>query len=198
MDGELAGRVVEAGKVLVVSAEPNAKWRERREALGVGDHVHIISRPFASRARWQEWKTFTEGLAMLVAERGYDLVVLDALPNLWPVADENDASQVISGLLPLQAVAGAGAAVLLLRHPRKSDGGQGTAGRGSGAITGFVDIILEMRRYEPESSASALRLLPLRTVRGRDPLARGRAVHHAGDTDCLWPPQLKGRPQVSQ
>jgi DNA-binding transcriptional ArsR family regulator len=157
--GELAGRVVRPGKALVVTEEPKAKWIERREALALGDHVHIISRPFPKRPNHAEWHTFTSHITRLVVEHGYDLVVFDALPNLWPVRDENDASETVTALLPLQAIATAGCAVLFVRHPRKSDGSQATAGRGSGAIAGFVDIIIEMRRYEPEQQQDTRRVL---------------------------------------
>jgi len=157
--GELAGRVVRPGKALVVTEEPKAKWVERREALGLGDHVHIVSRPFPKRPNHAEWHTFTSHVTRLVVEHGYDLVVFDALPNLWPVRDENDASETVTALLPLQAIATAGCAVLFVRHPRKSDGSQATAGRGSGAIAGFVDIIIEMRRYEPEQQQDTRRVL---------------------------------------
>jgi hypothetical protein len=157
--GELAGRTVRPGKALVVTEEPKAKWVERREALALGDHVHIVSRPFPKRPNHAEWHTFTSHVTRLVVEHGYDLVVFDALPNLWPVRDENDASETVTALLPLQAIATAGCAVLFVRHPRKSDGSQATAGRGSGAIAGFVDIIIEMRRYEPEQQQDTRRVL---------------------------------------
>jgi hypothetical protein len=123
--GELAGRVVRPGKALVVTEEPKAKWIERREALALGDHVHIVSRPFPKRPNHAEWHAFTSHVTRLVVEHGYDLVVFDALPNLWPVRDENDASETVTALLPLQAIATAGCAVLFVRHPRKSDGGRG-------------------------------------------------------------------------
>jgi DNA-binding transcriptional ArsR family regulator len=157
--GELAGREVRPGKALVVTEEPRGKWLERREALNLADHVHVISRPFPKRPNHAEWHAFTSHITRLVTEHGYDLVVFDSLPNLWCVRDENDASEVISALLPLQGVASAGCAVLLVRHPRKSDGGQATAGRGSGAIAGFVDIIIEMRRYDPEQLQDTRRVL---------------------------------------
>jgi hypothetical protein len=157
--GELAGREVRPGKALVISEEPRAKWLERREALDLGGHVHIISRPFPKRPNHAEWHAFTAYISRLVVEHGYDLVVFDALPNLWPVRDENDASETVTALLLIQAIATAGCAVLILRHPRKSDGGQATAGRGSGAIAGFVDIIIEMRRYDPEQQQDTRRVL---------------------------------------
>jgi len=157
--GMLAGRTVRPGKALVISEEPKAKWLERRGALVLEDHVHVVSRPFPKRPNHAEWHAFTSHITKLVAENGYDLVVFDSLPNLWPVRDENDASETVTALLPLQAIATAGCAVLLLRHPRKSDGSQATAGRGSGAIAGFVDIIVEMRRYDPEQQQDTRRVL---------------------------------------
>jgi hypothetical protein len=157
--GELAGRTVRPGKALVISEEPRAKWLERREALGLADHVHIVSRPFPKRPNHAEWLAFTSHITKLVAENGYDLVVFDSLPNLWPVRDENDASETVTALLPLQTIASAGCAVLFLRHPRKSDGLQATAGRGSGAIAGFADIIVEMRRYVPDDLQDTRRVL---------------------------------------
>jgi hypothetical protein len=157
--GELAGRTVRPGRALVISEEPRTRWIERREALGLEDHVHIISRPFPRRPNHAEWHTFTSHVTRLVAEHGYDLVVFDALPNLWPVRDENDASETVTALLPLQAIATAGCAVLFLRHPRKSDGLQATAGRGSGAIAGLADIVIEMRRYVPDDLQDTRRVL---------------------------------------
>ncbi len=157
--GELAGRTVRPGKALVVSEEPRAKWLERREALGLEDHVHIVSRPFPKRPNHAEWHSFTAYIARLVAEHGYDLVAFDSLPNLWPVRDENDASETVTALLPLQTIATAGCAVLFLRHPRKSDGLQATAGRGSGAICGLADIVVEMRRYVPDDLQDTRRVL---------------------------------------
>jgi hypothetical protein len=41
---------------------------------------------------------------------------------------------------------GRGRAVLLSHHIRTSDGWEGTAARGSGALAGFVDVLVEMRR----------------------------------------------------
>ncbi len=51
--------------------------------------------------------------------------------------------ETTAALVPLHAITEAGAAVVIVHHPRKSDGAQGTAARGSGAISGFVDIIAD-------------------------------------------------------
>src|SRR5207302_167858 len=49
-------------------------------------------------------------------------------------------------LHPLQRLAAAGVAVLVLHHPRKKASEEGSSARGSGALLGFVDIILELHR----------------------------------------------------
>ncbi len=146
---ELAGGRVVPGRVLVVSEEAPGTWALRRDDLSLSDHVHVICRPFAKRATWEEWEAFVAHVTALVASRGYVVVVFDALPHLWPVWDENDAAQVLRALAPLHAVADAGAGVLIVHHPRKSGGGEATAGRGSGALAAFVDVIVEFRRYDP-------------------------------------------------
>jgi hypothetical protein len=42
---------------------------------------------------------------------------------------------------------------------RKSDGKEGTASRGSGALPAFVDIIMEMRRFNPDGGEDGRRTL---------------------------------------
>ncbi len=155
--GVLAGRAVAPGQVLVISEEPASKWGRRRDEVGLGDHVHTIARPFARKPRWDEWERFMAYLQTLAGQ--YALIVFDALPNLWPVIDENSAGEVQRAVLPLQALAEAGAAVLLVRHPRKTDGGEGTAGRGSGALSALADIIVEFRRFDPERPEDTRRVL---------------------------------------
>jgi hypothetical protein len=149
--GELAGRPVAQGRALVVTEETAAKWARRAQELGIPmGHHDVLARPFKRQPTWGEWTELVTHVASLVRERGYSLVTFDSLPSLWPVVKENEAGEVLAALRPLVAIAEAGAAVLLVRHPRKSDGAEATAGRGSGAIDAFVDVIIEFRRYQPE------------------------------------------------
>lgn len=156
--GELAGTVTPA-RVLVVSEESAGLWRRRRDDLGIGDHVHLLSRPFKVRPKLAQWEGFILAVAELVRANGYGVVVFDTLPSLWPVFDENNASEVIAALTPIHAITEAGAAVLLTHHPRKGDAGEGQASRGSGALPGFVDVILELRRYTPDDREDRRRTL---------------------------------------
>jgi hypothetical protein len=150
---------VTPGRALIVSEESAGLWLRRRNALGFGEAVDLTARPFRSRPTPHEWKRFMTYLAGYVSEQKVTLVAFDSLPNLWPVADENDASQVIAALTPLNALTAAGCAVLLLMHPSKSDQTEGRATRGSGALGGFVDTILEMRRFDAEHHADTRRVL---------------------------------------
>ena len=86
-------------------------------------------------------------------------MVIDTLPHIWPVVNENDAGETLETLAPLRGITEAGAALLLAHHPRKGDGGQATATRGSGALTGWVDIIIELRRHDPQNMSDTRRTL---------------------------------------
>lgn len=149
--GELLGHPVAPCRALVVSEESAAKWARRCRELGIPPGSHdLIARPFKRRPSSDQWDQFLDYLARLVRERGYGLVIFDALPHLWPVVRENDAAEVLQAVRPVVGLLEAGAAVLFVRHPRKSDGEEATAGRGSGALSAFADVIVEIRRYRPE------------------------------------------------
>jgi hypothetical protein len=163
--GNFIGRQTQAARVLYVSEESEGRWAARRDAVGIHDHCEFLIRPFKTKADHGGWQRLIDHLAGLVGRRGYDLVVLDTLANLWPVRDENDASAVQAALMPLHAVCGSHAALCLVHHLRKSDGAEATASRGSGALTGWVDTIIEFRRYLPADRKDRRRVL---SGHGRD------------------------------
>ena len=53
---------------------------------------------------------------------------------------------MLKTLLPLQGLTALGLSVLLLHHPRKGPVDMGQAARGSGAPSGYEDIIMKMQR----------------------------------------------------
>jgi len=156
--GELAG-TIEPARVLVISEESKGLWARRRDDLGIGDQVHLVNRPFLGRPRLSDWIGLVDRIVEWIGLNGYGVVVFDTLASLWPVPDENDASLMMAALSPLHAITAAGAAVLLVHHPRKGDAGEGQASRGSGALTGFVDIIVELRRYDAANHDDRRRVL---------------------------------------
>lgn len=58
---------------------------------------------------------------------------------------ENQAGSMQEALKPLALATSAGISVILIRHTKKSGGSLATSARGSSAITGSVDVILEIK-----------------------------------------------------
>ncbi len=156
--GGLVETPIEA-PVRIVSEEPVALWAERRDALGLPESVALLRRDSFARPNLLGWRQLIQAIAEDVEVEDVGLVVFDTLPSAWPVMNENDAGESLAALTPLRAISEAGAALLLCHHPRKGDGGQGTATRGSGALPGFVDLLVELRRHDPNDARDTRRVL---------------------------------------
>jgi hypothetical protein len=163
---EFCGLALRPCKVLMVTQEGDGIWTQRRQQHGLKDEVLHFQRgpddypqPFRGKPSQKEWDALARHLERVVLEDGFGLVVIDPLADFWPVKDENNASEQTTALLPLRRVTHAGASVLLLHHPRKSDGTEGTAARGSGQLPAFVDVILELRRANPANLKDTCRVI---------------------------------------
>jgi RecA-family ATPase len=154
--GNLAGQVKPC-KALIVSEESKGLWARRRDRVGLGDHVHVDCRPFMGQPSWSNWNDYMTHAAKLVESDDFQLIVIDPIASLWPCPDENRSTDVLSSLTPLRKLTAVDAAVLLLHHNRKGDGDQGSASRGSGAIVGFADVIMELRRYGSSETQRSLK-----------------------------------------
>ncbi|MCC6677884.1 MAG: AAA family ATPase [Phycisphaerales bacterium] len=157
--GGLIGTGAGGRKVLLVTEEGPTLWTRRRDDLGLSETVDVLIRPFMTKPDHAAWREFLEHLRALVIARGYDLVVFDTLSNLWPVMNENDAGEVGAALMPLRALSDAGPALMLIHHPRKGGGDEAQATRGSGALPGFVDVIMELGRYAKDDPYDRRRVL---------------------------------------
>jgi hypothetical protein len=145
--GQLAGLDVAVGRAVVITEEGRGLWRERIKRLGLGKQIGFLCRPFAGKPGRDDWLTLIDGLLALHARQRLDLVVIDTLGTFLPGRNENSAGVMMECLLPLQRLTAAGMGLLLVHHPRKGDCLAGQAARGSGALSGFVDILIEMRWY---------------------------------------------------
>jgi hypothetical protein len=150
LGGQLGGLPVAAGKAVVVTEESQDTWAERCERLGIAEEsVRLLCRPFrGARPTLTQWQAFVANLDALRREAGFDLLMIDPLAGFLPGGAENYAPAMLDFLLPLQALAEAGPAVWMLHHPGKSAQADGHAGRGSSALLGFVDILIEMSCYK--------------------------------------------------
>jgi hypothetical protein len=156
--GLFCGRTVRPAKVLYITEEPESLWAHRRDNLGIADHVHFQIRPFKRRPSDLSWLALIQHAQKYVEAHPFDLVFLDPLTTLWPVEKENEAGIVSGALMPLRTISEK-AAVVLIHHFRKSGGDEATGSRGSGALTGFVDTIIELRRYNPGDRKDKRRVL---------------------------------------
>jgi hypothetical protein len=157
--GELLGLGVTAGKTVVISEESPAHWQARQRHLDFGEGVCFFCRPFAGKPRACDWLALVERLGELRRAHGTDLVVVDPLASFLPGRDEGNAAGMLEALMPLQRLSGQGVAVLVLHHPRKGEPAPGQAARGSGALSGYVDILVEMSWLSRADTEDRRRLL---------------------------------------
>jgi hypothetical protein len=142
--GALAGLPVPPGKAAVVSEEAPVHWQRRAEKLGIGNHVCWLCRPFRGKPAGPEWLALLDRLLALRRTHGIGLVAIDPLAMFLPGRDENHAGLMLEALNPLHRLTAEGLSVLLLHHPGRGASGDGHACRGSGALMGFADILVEM------------------------------------------------------
>jgi hypothetical protein len=142
--GMLAGLPVRPGRAVVVSEEPREVWWERGFDLTLDGHVHWFCRPFQGRPTAQQWLDLLDQIGRMHDRRPVDFLAIDSLANLAPMRTENDAAEMLRAVTPLQRLTSRGVSVLLCHHPRKGAVVPGQAARGSGALSAFVDVVLEM------------------------------------------------------
>ena len=158
--GLLAGLDVRPAKAVVVSEEGPLHWARRGERLDLAGHVCWYCRPFRSKPRPDQWLALLDRVLELRQQHDLGLLIIDPLAAFLPGRDENSAGTMLEALLPLQRLTTAGMAVLVLHHPRKggADAGPGGA-RGSGALAGYVDVIVEMSWFARAVDTDRRRML---------------------------------------
>lgn len=145
-DGDFLGQPCRFAKVLVISEESSTQWSERTRTRPIGSHTNLIARTFAKRPTLEDWEQLIDHSVEQRQSGNLDLFVIDPLGSVLPGGTENVASRMIDVLRALHRLTSTGAAVLLLHHPRKEQARVGDTARGSGALLGFVDVILEIHR----------------------------------------------------
>ena len=186
------GRQVAGGPVVFVTEEGAGTLRHKLP----GAAVRVLTRDAAwPKPRWSELVRAAVAEARRI---GAALLVIDAL-SFWAGFGENqekDAGAAQAVMDTLQAATGTGLAVLLVHHQRKAGGEDGDAARGSGAIFGAVDALLERARAGDKAPPGQRRLVATGRwpsmaqvmVIDRDPAGAWRVIGEAADrreTDAL-------------
>ncbi len=159
VSGEIfCGLRTNPGTVTIVSEEGKRLWDTRCRAVGLAGGVDFLLRPFPmGRPTFERWVNMVQAVAEHAQDRS--LVIFDSIHNLWGVTQENDNAEQLRWLEPLNAITDAGPALLLAGHPSKAEQAEGRVTRGGGAIAGWVDILMEFRRLDPNDLGNRMRVL---------------------------------------
>ena len=147
---EFAGQPTKKCKVLIISEEAKGEWFDKKENIEIEDIKPIIiwPRPIRIKPNLKQWIQFIEEITARCKAENIEMVVIDTLSTFWPIDNENDSAQVLKALIPFYNFSENNIATLLVHHFRKGGGEQAQASRGSGALPGFVDNIIEFTRNE--------------------------------------------------
>lgn len=130
-----------------------------------GDDVWIVMRHEVAQVPWPELVKAAVAVAQQAANGRPIGLIVDTLSRVarLPPDAEKDAGAAAAAMEPLVQAAGAGVAVLTVRHDRKGGGEVGESARGSSAFGGEADILLNLRRLRRdegvEDSKSTVREL---------------------------------------
>lgn len=127
------GEQTETQKVLWLTEEPLATLAQRAVAMKVNPQNLIVV---------QMGQDPKQQLKKSLQRYSPQVVIIDTLYRFAGVEDENDASGWYPTLLQFDEVTQTGAALLIIAHMQR----HGEEYRGSSAIGGHVDAILEMRK----------------------------------------------------
>lgn len=138
------------GSVVVLSEQGATSLRAVLVRTGLTEcpDVHLL---LHRETRGHEWADVVESAVARCREVGARLLVVDTLPAFAGLAGdaENNAGDALEAMEPLLHAAADGLAVLVNRHRRKGLSADiADEGRGSGAFSGAVDVILSIRRKD--------------------------------------------------
>lgn len=110
--------------------------------------VHVLMRHDAPPVPWPE---LVRQAMTYAHQQELSVLVIDTWDRWTNLRgeSENAAGAVNEALEPLHYAAASGLAILILTHQRKSLGEYGEAVRGSSALTGGVDVVVELERPSP-------------------------------------------------
>jgi 5S rRNA maturation endonuclease (ribonuclease M5)/DNA-binding transcriptional ArsR family regulator len=150
-------RPTRRSRVLVLSEEREQTLAEKRQLYLDGADPLLLMRHERGQRHWAQ---LIEQARRYCAEHHVGLLVVDTWDKWTGLRgdDESKAGAVIEALEPLMLAASDGLAVLIVAHQRKAAGKHGEAVRGSNAITGGVDVIVELERAS-EDLGRRLRVL---------------------------------------
>jgi len=152
-------RICAAARALVVSEEEPSLWISRRQAIPIGPHVRLVSRPFPGRPTPEHWDELVREIEAERCTVALDVLVVDSLGVFLPGQCESDPGTLHALFQPLRRLADSGVGVLVLHHPKKRKSEVGRNARGGGTLLDMVDIALELSRHGSSAAETCQRKL---------------------------------------
>jgi DNA-binding transcriptional ArsR family regulator len=138
-------RATRAQGVLLLSEERESTLAEKARLFGLDGDLHLLMR---HQANGLPWPQIMAAAVAYCLDHELGVLAVDTWDKWTGLKGdaENNAGSVIEALGPLVQAAGAGLCVPVVAHQRKSLGDFGEAVRGSNALTGGVDVVVELER----------------------------------------------------
>lgn len=153
---DFMGHPTTKSRIVYLTEESETSFRAALERAGISEspdfHILFWKQTHGIRDRSEEsaWAQIVDEAMQYAKTIGAAVVVVDTFAQFARLTGdgENSAGEVLKAMLPIQKARDEGLAVLVIRHERKVGGGVGASGRGSNALSGAVDIILQLKRPE--------------------------------------------------
>src|SRR5262249_10689218 len=145
-----------------------------------------------------EWLGTIDALLELKLREGLDVVIIDPLAVFTPGKDEGTPAGIMEYLMPLRKLTDEGIAILLAHHPRKGKIRAGQAARGSGALAGYADILIEKDWYGRPDGTDRRRRLTSYSRLSETPRSLAVELNDAGDDYSVCPPEEEPEGQTSE
>lgn len=151
--GEFLGHPTVKGRIVYLTEESGTSFRAALARAGIEEAVdfHILFWRETHGLRDGEtsaWVKVVDEAVEYAKAKDAAILVVDTFAQFAKLTGdkENSAGDNLEAMLPLQKGRDEGIAVLVLRHERKEGGGVGVSGRGSNAMSGAVDIVLQLKK----------------------------------------------------
>jgi hypothetical protein len=152
---QFCGRKASCKGVLLLSEEGIDTLAEKARRFGI-DHprFHVLLR----RRVQAPWFEVVLAAREYCREHDLDVLIIDTFDKWTGIKgdDENKSGRQLEAFEPVALALGDGLAVVVVAHQRKTAGEHGEAVRGSNALVGAVDIVLEIERVAGVPRARAL------------------------------------------
>ena len=144
-------------RVLYATEQLRASFTKQLKDAGLATDLGVVV-SYLSKWRGRPWSEVGPALIRKAGQEEASVIVIDTASRWFGFrADEENQSGGAEHVQVLQSFCDQGGTVLLARHGRTTGGNVSDAGRGSSAIDGAVDFILQLVQPGADSSVREIR-----------------------------------------